>query len=88
MAKKVEKHLTQHRGTKEGFLKKATFDLCPDVLVGAGEERHPDECFRMREQGMLEKVQLVFEGGMRNEPTEVGKALWRRRRLMFASHKF
>lgn len=23
--------------------------------------------FRMREHGMLEKVQLVFEGGVRNE---------------------
>lgn len=33
------------------------------------------------------EVQLVFEGGVRNEPTEVGKVLWRRR-LMFASRKF
>lgn len=41
----------------------------------------------MKEHGMLEKVQLVFEGSVRNETTGAGKALWRKR-LMFASQKF
>lgn len=70
-------------GTQRRLPEESTCDLCPDGLVGAGGERHHDECFRMREHGMLEKVQLVFEGCVRNEPTEVGKAL--RRRRLFTS---
>lgn len=41
----------------------------------------------MKEHGMLEKVQRVFEESVRNETTGVGKVLWRRK-LMFASQKF
>ena len=61
---------TQHGGTKEVFLKKATLDLCPNGLVGVSRERHHDECSKIRKRGIFEKIQLTFEGGVRNEPKE------------------
>lgn len=56
---------------KEGCLKEESFDLRPDGQTGPDRKRHHDECSRMRGHGILEKRQLVFEEGVRNEPKEV-----------------